>query len=82
MEGFGYAPAEALVCGCPTICADNSSLREVVLDPVCRFSTNSTDDLERLLQMAAQEKLPLNSSIPDFSTARAGKQFEGLLSSL
>lgn len=31
-EGFGIPPLEAMACGCPTVCADISSLPEVVGD--------------------------------------------------
>ncbi len=31
-EGFGFPPLEAMACGVPVICADNSSLPEVVGD--------------------------------------------------
>ncbi|MCA9435250.1 MAG: glycosyltransferase family 4 protein [Candidatus Omnitrophica bacterium] len=30
MEGFGYAPLEAMACGCPTICSNATSIPETV----------------------------------------------------
>jgi len=40
-EGFGMPPLEALACGTPVVCSDNSSLPEVVGD--CAIMVKSTD---------------------------------------
>jgi alpha-1,3-rhamnosyl/mannosyltransferase len=44
-EGFGMPPLEALACGLPVICADNSSLPEVVGSAAELISSNDTDAL-------------------------------------
>ena len=44
-EGFGMPPLEALACGLPVICADNSSLPEVVGGAAELISSNDTDAL-------------------------------------
>jgi len=46
-EGFGMPPLEALACGVPVICADNSSLPEVVGNTAKMVKS---DDQEGLLQ--------------------------------
>jgi len=46
-EGFGMPPLEALACGVPVICADNSSLPEVVGDAGKMVPSN---DLQSLYQ--------------------------------
>lgn len=61
-EGFGLPPMEAMGCGCPAICADNSSLREVVRDDTYRFPDNDPAPLAGLLARAAERPFPLNPS--------------------
>ena len=82
MEGYGYSAAESLACGCPCIAADNSGLREVILDRDYRFPTHSSSELETMLARAASIKLPLNPSLPDFDPQRARRQFTSLFNSL
>jgi len=60
MEGYGLPPMEAMGCGCPAIVADNSSLREVVIDRDYRFETSDPEALTALLAQAARKPLPLN----------------------
>lgn len=62
MEGYGLPPLEAMGCGCPAIVADNSSLREVVLDASYRFDTSSTGQLVSLFLRAAESPLTLDPS--------------------
>jgi glycosyltransferase involved in cell wall biosynthesis len=35
MEGFGYAPLEAMACGVPVLCSKNTSMIENLSDCVC-----------------------------------------------
>ncbi len=62
-EGFGMPPLEALACGVPVICADNSSLPEAVGDAakliniddksaVLRAMENYLDDIDTLTKQA------------------------------
>jgi alpha-1,3-rhamnosyl/mannosyltransferase len=44
-EGFGMPPLEALACGVPVICADNSSLPEVVGDAAKLIDSKDKDGL-------------------------------------
>ncbi len=41
-EGFGMPPLEALACGTPVICANNSSLPEVVADTALQLDSSNT----------------------------------------
>ncbi|EMI19950.1 glycosyl transferase group 1 [Rhodopirellula maiorica SM1] len=44
-EGFGLPPLEAMQCGTPVICSDNSSLPEVVGDAGILIDAEQPDDL-------------------------------------
>lgn len=50
-EGFGLPPLEAMACGTPVICADNSSLPEVVGDAGLVFGA---DDVQGVAQAISQ----------------------------
>ncbi|MDO8735372.1 MAG: glycosyltransferase family 1 protein [Elusimicrobiota bacterium] len=44
-EGFGLPPLEAMACGCPVVCSNNSSLPEVVGGSALTISPTSADEL-------------------------------------
>lgn len=48
-EGFGIPPLEAMACGTPVICADNSSLPEVVGDAAIMFEATDVSQLTKCL---------------------------------
>jgi glycosyltransferase involved in cell wall biosynthesis len=81
-EGFGLPPLEAMGCGCPAICADNTSLREVVTDREYRFETDTAGELQSLLERAARERLALNPSFDPlhFDEATAIRRYAAVLS--
>jgi glycosyltransferase involved in cell wall biosynthesis len=79
MEGFGYAPAEAIACGCPTIVSDNSSLKEIVTDPKYRFSVNNADNLESMLERIAVYPMAFNQNSNNFSSEKACNLFKNLI---
>jgi len=46
MEGFGYAPLEAMACGVPVICSRNTSLIENLSDNTYWVEDNeSTEEI-------------------------------------
>lgn len=45
-EGFGIPPLEAMACGTPVICSNNSSLPEVVGDAAVMFNPYSVKDIK------------------------------------
>nr|WP_214691938.1 glycosyltransferase [Variovorax paradoxus] len=49
-EGFGLPPLEAMACGTPVICADNSSLPEVVGDAGIMLDADDVDGVARAIE--------------------------------
>lgn len=52
-EGFGLPPLEAMACGTPVICADNSSLPEVVADAGLSFDADDVPGVARAIEQLA-----------------------------
>lgn len=53
-EGFGIPLLEAMQCGCPVICSNNSSIPEVAGDAALYFDAMSTQDISNALQKVVQ----------------------------
>ena len=51
-EGFGIPPLEAMACRCPVVCADTSSLPEVVGNAAISFDPADQDSLRDALESA------------------------------
>lgn len=49
-EGFGLPPLEAMACGTPVICANNSSLPEVVADAGLSFDADDVPGVARAIE--------------------------------
>lgn len=59
-EGFGIPPLEAMACGTPVACSDNSSLPEVVGDAAYMFNPYDVNQIRE-----AMEKVLGNSSLAE-----------------
>lgn len=57
-EGFGIPPLEAMACGTPVICSNNSSLPEVVGEAAEMFNPYSSDEIRSSI-----EKVMMNPQI-------------------
>jgi glycosyltransferase involved in cell wall biosynthesis len=77
-EGFGLPVLEARLCGAPVVCADNSSLREVLPDPVARFATDDVGAMAALLERALTDTTfrdaLLAVEVPPFTWDRAARR--------
>jgi glycosyltransferase involved in cell wall biosynthesis len=55
-EGFGIPPLEAMSLGCPVLCSDSSSIREVVGDAGLYFDPNAVDAIGNAMERAAHSE--------------------------
>ena len=55
-EGWGMPPLEAMACGVPVVCSDNSSLPEVVGSAALTISANDTKALTREMTRVLTDK--------------------------
>lgn len=51
-EGFGLPLLEAMSCGCPVVCSNNSSLPEVGGDAVLMFDPYNTEEMAYIIKKA------------------------------
>lgn len=49
-EGFGIPPLEAMACGTPVACSDNSSLPEVVGDAAYMFNPYDVNQIKEAME--------------------------------
>lgn len=69
-EGFGLPPLEAMACGTPVICADNSSLPEVTGDAALMLDADDVEGVARSIQkIAGSESLRAELSRKGFQRA-------------
>lgn len=61
-EGFGMPPLEALACGIPVVCSDNSSLPEVVGDYAKMIDSTDTTALTRAIYETLDDPSAENSA--------------------
>ena len=71
-EGFGLPPLEAMACGTPVICANNSSLPEVVGDAGLLIDTDDLQGVVDAIGRVAQSEA-LRSELSQRGLARAGQ---------
>lgn len=71
-EGFGLPVAEAMACGAPVLCGDNSSLPEVIGRKEAVFdSSNPSSIAHRLLEVLSSESF--SDELRHYGPARAKK---------
>jgi glycosyltransferase involved in cell wall biosynthesis len=68
-EGFGIPVLEAMACGTPVVCADNSSLPEVAGDAALLVEATDTDAL-----VAAMQRLLIDTSLREELIKRGFEQ--------
>lgn len=55
-EGFGIPPLEAMACGTPVVCSDNSSLPEVVGDAAYMFDACDTEMMRGAMEKVLSDE--------------------------
>jgi len=71
-EGFGLPPLEAMACGVPVICANNSSLPEVVGNAGLLVDPHDESSLAQMMQQLADDDV-LRSSLAERAMERAAQ---------
>ena len=87
-EGFGLPLLEARLCDAPAICGDNSSLREVVVDPEARFDADDPAAIATVLRRVLDDEAfrarllatPPPAFTWDLAAQRTAERYEALLS--
>lgn len=72
-EGFGMPPVEALACGVPVICADNSSLPEAVGDAARMVDSDDIDGLASAIKDYLREIDSLTTKMLTAGPTQAGR---------
>jgi glycosyltransferase involved in cell wall biosynthesis len=85
-EGFGFPPLEAMACGVPVICSNNSSLPEVVGDAAIIIDPDRPDEIQEslkeiILNKDFREKLVQKGLIQaqKFNWQKTAKEFTSML---
>jgi len=56
-EGFGWPPLEAMACGCPTVCSNAESLREICGDATVFVDPHDTCDITNAISMVLSDEV-------------------------
>lgn len=85
-EGFGLPPLEAMACGAPTLVANATSVREIVLDKDAQFDPWSVKDISKKMKRVITDKKYADRLIKsgiarakDFSWAKGAKQIKDIM---
>jgi glycosyltransferase involved in cell wall biosynthesis len=69
-EGFGIPLVEAMVCECPVVCSNTSSLPEVAGDAALYFDCNSDESMYGAILKATDDKTRFDLKLRGVSRAR------------
>jgi len=59
-EGFGFPPVEALLCGCPVIASNNSSMLEICGDKAILVDPNNIADIAQAMKTVLEKSIDKN----------------------
>ena len=75
-EGFGFPPLEALVCGCPVITANNSSLSEIIGDYSTLINPYDISSITKAIESHCLNKIDNNIFLEKFANIKEGYSWD------
>ncbi|KKR04567.1 MAG: Glycosyl transferase group 1 [Parcubacteria group bacterium GW2011_GWC2_39_14] len=84
-EGFGFPPLEAILCGCPVITSNNSSILEICGDKAILIDPNNIQDIADAIKISLRDETPkpnLEQIKNDFNWTKSAEQTLSVLNKL